>query len=122
MSEWVGGCVGVVAYFSAVLKKLDELEKLGQQLETLKRQRNSDSQAKEEEQARQEYQEQIQWFRTTADPVKRHQKNLGRKQAGTCRWLLQEPDYRRWRETSEIPLLWLSATQGCTFAKRTYVS
>ena len=107
--------MGAYSYFCVVLKKLDELEKLGQQLEALKKRREGEWQAKEEEQARQEYQDQIQWFRTTADPAKRHQKNLGRKQAGTCRWLLQEPDYKRWKETSEIPLLWLSATQGCTY-------
>ncbi|KAF8244024.1 hypothetical protein K440DRAFT_27512 [Wilcoxina mikolae CBS 423.85] len=102
------------------LKKLDELEKIGENLKELQKEQAKHRQEKEEAQALQEYKNQVQWFRTSAEPVKRNVKNLGRKQAGTCRWIFKEPDYQKWQETSEIPLLWISASQG--FGKSILVS
>lgn len=97
------------------MKKLDELEKIGENLKELKKEQAKHRQEKEEAQVLQEFKSQLQWFRTSAEPVKRNMKNLERKQAETCRWIFKEPDYQKWHETLEIPLLWISASQGCKF-------
>ncbi|KAK4081239.1 uncharacterized protein Triagg1_2771 [Trichoderma aggressivum f. europaeum] len=59
----------------------------------------------------QEQQECHQAFKTT---TYEQYKNINPNRVeGTCRWVLENPHYRRWRQSSHNDLLWISADPGC---------